>query len=87
MGELGGRGKGVEVEEFDIGVLGDGEDRVETVWLDMAELKGGRRSRNGYIEQVKIKKRGGEGVGAVTLDMGDFGGGREGVEAVPLEMR
>ena len=31
MGELGGRGKGVEVEEFDIGVLGDGEDRVETV--------------------------------------------------------
>ena len=31
MGELGGRGKGVEVEEFDIGILGDGEDRVETV--------------------------------------------------------
>ena len=58
MGELGGMGKGVGVEEFDIGVLGDGEDRVEKVTLDMRELKGGRMSRNSYVGHVKTKKRG-----------------------------
>ena len=53
MGELGERGKGVVVEEFDIGILRDGEDRVKKVTLDMGELKGGRMSRNSYVGHVK----------------------------------
>ena len=57
MGKLGERGKGVVVEEFNIGVLRDGEDRVEKVTSDMGELKGGRMSRYSYVGHVKTKQR------------------------------